>query len=370
MKRLIAMLTMGLVLCAHGQKAINNPANAKRFWELLGASNALDAGTMSTLTSKIGAETPAGAQAKVNILGGTVGTLTTTVAGKVNTAGGNIISGPQTYTGQVQATAQVMIDGGTLLDRNLALAETALASVNTWSIFDGHPIGRAAAHGSAGGGTATAYNVRTNNNNVGTWARIRLASHFIAAGGTGFSTLACNCPMAMALHGSIDAAAASATTKARLRWVVGATSNAATAPALADSPPLATKGYGVEFYWSDTNSRKEARLFHHNGTTLVYSATPIAFPTGFGTNDTFILASNGAGRIRLYYGPAAGGNIPVRATSVLELTGATTVGYWGEGLDTTTTAVFVAVNPAAPFTSSGDILATFIRGTVTLNSNL
>lgn len=79
------------------------------------------------------------------------------------------------------------------------------------------------------------------------------------------------------------------------------------APAAIGANKLTGRGFGARIYYSTVNARREIKLFAHNGTTYVESATGAAFKaTGVGATQSIIISSDGAGTIKLFYDGAIG----------------------------------------------------------------
>ena len=102
---------------------------------------------------------------------------------------------------------------------------------------------------------------------------------------------------------------------------------------------MSERGFGAEFYYSNANSRQEIRLFAHNGTTYVQSSG-IAFgsPSNWAGITSLVLASDGAGTIKLFGYASSVHSNPPELPLLLTLTGGPTNSTYGkDGAITVTT---------------------------------
>jgi len=139
-------------------------------------------------------------------------------------------------------------------------------------------------------------------------------------------------PMRVATMASFDMAA---NVNHRIRFYVGGASTSA--PPYANEQALSGRGWGMEYFWSSTNSRYEIALFAHDGTTFVRTdgasgrSNPIAGPQGANRITSIIFGLNASGLVSLWMSiPASDGRgLRPSSTAVLTLSGGPTSGTYG-----------------------------------------
>lgn len=158
---------------------------------------------------------------------------------------------------------------------------------------------------------------------------------------------AANVPFAFATCGFIQM---DATDNTEMRVVCGDAGSAA--PPAFGSNRLTARGFGFVVYYSTTNARREVKLFAHDGTTYVESASGVAIqalsPSSWVQN--LILSTNGAGTIKLFTGVNASGNTGGKrtdSTPILTLSGGPSTGTFGGPYLST-----IIVNSATPPTGT------------------
>lgn len=284
-----------------------------------------------------------------------------------------LLQGPQTFTGeqsfsgQVELTGQAASNATSAVNRAMAAVEMVMNTYNIWSPFGNH---RGSAAGGTGGpigsgGYANAATCRCGTGQAGAWARTIISYETTNSVTQTANQNLCSVPLAVSLAGSFDPGDASSN-GCVLRINVGDTNVTTTAPPLGNSAPLSARGFGVEFYWSVTNARKEVRLFAHNGTTLVYGSG-IPWNGSWNGVQHVIVASNGAGRIQLYLGVSSAGILgrPVLQTAATIPAGGPTSGIYGNTGTISVTAV--AGGSVAP---TADSLFQYKTGLIALNTTL
>ena len=170
------------------------------------------------------------------------------------------------------------------------------------------------------------------------WQRGHISRMITGSPGASGAGIACNQKVAIAVSAFMWIEAVAGT--GELRIVVGDAGSGA--PPAIGSNALTARGWGLRVYYNGTTLQREVKLFAHNGTTYTENATGIAFHASTSEVDAlqnFVLYSDGAGTVKLFYTPQTArnlGGIRTSATAALTLTGGptsgTTTGLHASGL--------------------------------------
>jgi len=276
---------------------------------------------------------------------------------------GATIAGDQTFSGQVELTGQSASTDDSAMTRKLSRNDFLLQSFNEYAFHEG---AKGLLDGGDSGTTGAQSSINTTRSGTaaGGWARVVLAQDPISSAGSQRASI----PMAFAVVANFDVNP-SATGVNRVRIYMGG--NSSGAPPLADVDPLpGGYGFGCEFYWDTTNSRKEVRLFAHDndGGGVVYGSGLAATAAGFSQTTQVVVAHDGAGNVDLWFeenlqsAPATISTTSVSSISVNAPSAAEN--YAGEEL------VIETVNDTTTAPGTSDAFCALMRGRFVLNHDL
>lgn len=171
------------------------------------------------------------------------------------------------------------------------------------------------------------------------WGRSIISLLTTRAPGAGGNNGLCSVPLAVSLVGTFTIDNTNPLNQGKIRIIVGDTSTTTDAPPAATSSALSARGFGAEFYYSNANARQEIRLFAHNGTTYVQSSGVAFGSSGNWAGITsLVLASDGAGTIKLFGYASSSHSNPAQLPLLLTLTGGPTDSTYGKNGTITVTA--------------------------------